>query len=247
MIYKNYIKINDQEIPLKILLDKRMKRMKISVLPDECVLKIHPAVRTKQRLNFLKNNKNWIFEKYNEVNASIKKIQPEFINGDEIPFLGSFLKLRLSKLHSECTMNNSNELIMPDSENKIELLTKFYLNQSQILLQKYNRQYFTINRKISKIRLRALSSRWGSCSETGAITINWRLIIAPENIFEYVYIHEICHLKNKTHSHSFWTLVKEHIPDFPSRRHWLNKNTFFLMNYPEPVSCSKHGLNITFK
>jgi predicted metal-dependent hydrolase len=78
---------------------------------------------------------------------------------------------------------------------------------------------------INSIRVRDQRSRWGSCSCHKNLSFNWRLIMAPEPILDYVVIHELCHLKEMSHSRVFWGLVAIYCPDWRERRKWLNKHS----------------------
>ena len=75
-----------------------------------------------------------------------------------------------------------------------------------------------------KLRVKDQRSRWGSCSSKGNINLNWRLIMAPETVMEYVIVHELCHLRFPNHSKSFWALVAHYLPDFQMSKSWLRKN-----------------------
>ncbi len=75
-----------------------------------------------------------------------------------------------------------------------------------------------------KIRIGNQRTRWGSCSSKGTISYNWRLILLPEPIMDYVVVHELCHLLEMNHSKRFWALVESIIPDYAERRAWLKKN-----------------------
>ena len=65
---------------------------------------------------------------------------------------------------------------------------------------------------------------WGSCSPKDVISLNWRLIAAPREVFEYVVVHELCHLRERNHSSRFWGLVEELMPDYRERRAWLKEH-----------------------
>ena len=66
--------------------------------------------------------------------------------------------------------------------------------------------------------------RWGSCSSKGELTFNWRLILAPSAIVDYVVVHELCHLKHMDHSPKFWKAVASVLSDYKSRKAWLKDN-----------------------
>ena len=74
----------------------------------------------------------------------------------------------------------------------------------------------------SKLTVRGQRSRWGSCSRRGTISLNWRLMMAPGALVDYVVVHELCHLRHLNHSPRFWAMVAGIIPDFRHRRRSLD-------------------------
>jgi predicted metal-dependent hydrolase len=74
------------------------------------------------------------------------------------------------------------------------------------------------------VTIRAQRSRWGSASRSGRVSLNWRLILAPPSVLEYVVIHELAHLRVAGHSARFWTLVRRHFPETAAARAWLRAN-----------------------
>ena len=67
-------------------------------------------------------------------------------------------------------------------------------------------------------------SLWGSCTPRGLISLNWRLILAPTDVFRYVVVHELCHIRHANHSARFWQLLERQLPDYASWRAWLRVN-----------------------
>lgn len=65
---------------------------------------------------------------------------------------------------------------------------------------------------------------WGSCAPSGLISLSWRLILAPAEVFRYVVVHELCHRVHLDHSDRFWALVERQMPDFEIHRHWLREH-----------------------
>jgi predicted metal-dependent hydrolase len=74
------------------------------------------------------------------------------------------------------------------------------------------------------VTIRAQVSRWGSASRSGRLSLNWRLILAPPEVLDYVVIHELAHLRVPGHSARFWTLVRRHAPDSDRSRAWLREH-----------------------
>ena len=78
-----------------------------------------------------------------------------------------------------------------------------------------------IGASYSGLSVRGQSTRWASCSAKGAISFNWRLLLAPEPVLDYVVWHEICHLEIRDHSPRFWALVERRCPGWREQRDWL--------------------------
>lgn len=82
--------------------------------------------------------------------------------------------------------------------------------------------------EISRVIVRDQSSRWGSCSETGEISLNWRLIQTPASVLDYLVIHELMHRREMNHSDRFWRHVAEACPDWRQAEEWLNRHALEL-------------------
>ena len=75
----------------------------------------------------------------------------------------------------------------------------------------------------TKLTIRGQRTRWGSCSQTGAMSFNWRLLLAPEPVLDYVVEHEVCHLEVMDHSARFWRLLESRVPDWRDHAAWLRR------------------------
>ena len=83
----------------------------------------------------------------------------------------------------------------------------------------------------SSLAIRDQRTRWGSCSSRGALSFNWRLVLAPEPVLRYVVVHELCHLREANHSKAFWRLVEDALPRFDESRSWLRRHGHELLAY----------------
>jgi Predicted metal-dependent hydrolase len=95
--------------------------------------------------------------------------------------------------------------------------------------------------RLGKISVKKMRSRWGSCSGQGNVSINLLLGKLPEELLEYVVIHELCHLVHHNHSKSFWSLVGKYAPEYKSRKRELRRYGHFLAKADPPRN---EGLNM---
>ena len=78
--------------------------------------------------------------------------------------------------------------------------------------------------EVARVTIRDPRTRWGSCSSTGSLSFSWRLVLAPEEVLDYVVWHEVCHLREMNHSPRYWALVARHCPGYEEPRRWLRRN-----------------------
>jgi predicted metal-dependent hydrolase len=74
-----------------------------------------------------------------------------------------------------------------------------------------------------RVRVGGQRTLWGSCSPRGTLSFNWRLVLAPLEVLDYVVVHELCHLRVPDHSRRFWDLVERHRPHWREQRDWLRE------------------------
>ena len=86
----------------------------------------------------------------------------------------------------------------------------------------------------ARISLRDQRSRWGSCSTTGTLSFNWRLVLAPHDVLDYVVVHEICHLVEMNHGPGFWALVEKRRPAYAEAKAWLDEHGWEILAYRPP-------------
>jgi len=90
----------------------------------------------------------------------------------------------------------------------------------------------------TRITLRDQRSRWGSCSNKGALSFNWRLVLAPHDVLDYVVVHEVCHLAELHHGPAFWALVAKRRPGYAESKRWLDDHGWEILAYKPPEAAA---------
>ena len=99
------------------------------------------------------------------------------------------------------------------------------------LTERSNVHAATLGVVVKSVSMRSQSTRWGSCSSTGSLNYNWRLILAPPHVLDYVAAHEVAHLVHMNHSPAFWAATRQALPDMERGKTWLKAHGKVLMGY----------------
>jgi predicted metal-dependent hydrolase len=92
--------------------------------------------------------------------------------------------------------------------------------------------------KVERITMRNQRSRWGSCSSKGWLSFNWRLVLAPHDVLDYVVVHEVCHLAELHHGPAFWALLARRRPAYAESKAWLDSHGWEILAYRPPEQAA---------
>lgn len=176
-------------------------------------------------LRVLNKKQSWISKKTQEV-LSREKIEYSFVDGEKFLFLGNYYSLILDKDISSFSFDKNNFLLNPRIIDEAHgYFVSWYKAQASKIV-KYRAEHYAIEYDFNynRMRISDAKTRWGSCSSKRNININWRLVLAPLPVLDYVIIHELCHLKELNHSYKFWQLVENIQPNYRDQINWLTKN-----------------------
>lgn len=144
--------------------------------------------------------------------------------GDRLPYLGQSLTVHAEPGRTRVT-RRADKLFVPLGPRRLEAIERWYRQRARAELQsRLDRACAQAGLSYTRLSIRDQRTRWGSCSRTGAISFNWRLLLAPEEVADYVVWHEVCHLAVMDHSPRFWALVARHCPDHRQHATWLRRN-----------------------
>ncbi len=103
-------------------------------------------------------------------------------------------------------------------EKIVELIHQFYRLKIASILPVFKKIEMQMQLKANRVSFRRAKSRWGSCSFVNNISLNTRLLMLPDDLIEYIIVHELSHIVYKNHSKEFWALVGKYIPDYKTKR-----------------------------
>lgn len=187
-----------------------------------------PAGQPIDPESLLTENAGWVLEKkrkYDEYRAAAP--DREFVEGESFPFLGTDRFVRVAEVSDASVKEDA--LVLPRSRvaagSLKDALEKLYREQARSHLHE-RVEFFAdrMNVEPKKIELRNQRTRWGSCSVKKTLSFNWRLMMAPPEVVDYVVVHELAHLRVEQHTRRFWTLVQEQVPDYAEHVEWLEEN-----------------------
>ncbi len=149
--------------------------------------------------------------------------------GDTLPYLGLTLRLRAEPGRTRVS-RRGDELLVPAGAGAAAALEHWYRRMAREEIgTRLARACALGGLSYSRLTIRDQRTRWGSCSRSGALSFNWRLLLAPEPVLDYVIWHELCHLAVPDHSPRFWALVASRCPAHRERAAWLRANAATLV------------------
>ena len=104
------------------------------------------------------------------------------------------------------------------------LFRRWYVDQGRPVVDRIVSEYSKRIAKPTKVDLRDIGFRWGSCTTEGRVLVSWRAIQLPMDAMEYVVAHEMVHLLHRNHDQDFWNQLRKVMPDCDDRKNWLAKN-----------------------
>ncbi len=175
--------------------------------------------------NLIEKKKGWINKNIEQSRKNYQKID-QIANGF-ISYKGSVLKLAYKKSNIQRIVveNNKLKISCSDESRSKKLIIEWLKLQANNFLRE--RLVFLSKRtsiEFNSLTIKSYTARWGSCNIRGDIFLNWKLIMLPENVIDYVLIHELAHINVPNHSKKFWELVKKKDPNYSKNQKWLKDN-----------------------
>ena len=225
--------IDGFEFPVEVVRTDRKKSASIYLDGEGVKVRVPKGLSDSYVRDLIEKKSPWIKRKLREAELAVPLRPKEFVSGETFSYLGRNYRLKvllgdaqslkLKGGYLEARISGSSKT----REKEIRsLLLDWYQRHAQERLEEKTHRYAKILQVEPKsISIKNYKSRWGSCSTTEDISYNWRIVMAPHRIVDYVIVHELCHLLEHNHSAIYWRHVERIIPDFQECREWLKKNS----------------------
>ncbi|SNR42515.1 hypothetical protein SAMN06266787_1022 [Halorubrum ezzemoulense] len=188
-----------------------------------------PEDSTTAPQELLKENAVWILEKKQKYDAYREQIPDrEFEEGERFPYLGEQYKIVVEQRSSSQVIENEFWLARHHVEQtslKRALETLYRRKARERFENRADHFAEEMGVEYDKIEVRNQRTKWGSCSTTGTLGLNWRLMMAPPEVVDYIVIHELAHLQEQNHTDEFWSLVAEYDSEYEKHAYWLDANS----------------------
>lgn len=236
------IQVGDKELKYKLTRSNR-KTIGITIEKDGFIKVTSPYSVSINYINQLLIEKSsWIQKKIYEIESrkSNEKVPKLYQDGEVFLYLGTEYKLKINRNYTlkkpYVKLEARSILIDAPSSSTSEEVKKairlWYIQQfKQISSERIKLYSKSIDVFPKKVVIKEQKTRWGSCSSRGNINLNWKLIMSPIEILDYVIIHELCHLIEMNHSRKFWNAVVNFCPQYKNCRAWLKQNGNMLSLY----------------
>jgi predicted metal-dependent hydrolase len=209
------------EIPYTVRRSARARRVRVNVHAHAEVEVVLP-VRAPERAAAaaVRELRPWIERRLGEAHEALARVAAR---AGTVPYLGAHLQLvpepGRTRVH-----RTGERLLVPDGDPR-PALERYYRRAARAeIASRLDRATALAGTRYDGLAIRAQRTRWASCSVNGAMSFNWRLLLAPAQVLDYVVWHEVCHLEVLDHSPRFWALLDRHWPSWRSDREWLRLN-----------------------
>lgn len=232
------ITLNEKPLKFSVLRSRRRKRtIALCIEPTGEVLVRAPFHTPHSRLSeVVESKRGWIIKKLRSLDNIYPVVKKEFVSGESFPYLGRHLRLKIRQDH------HANKPVVNIGRGRLEVLlnttsngrraeetrdavVSWYKAQAAKYIPERVRVYA---KKMAlsepKILIRNQQKIWGSCTAKGVLRFNWRMMMAPVSLIDYVVVHELCHLKHKNHAAPFWEYLYTIMPDYEKRKKTLRRN-----------------------
>jgi predicted metal-dependent hydrolase len=200
---------------------ERARRVRVTVDPARGVEVVLPRrAAAREAAAAVVELRPWIERRLGEVERARASVAAR---GATVPYLDETLALVEQPGRTRVHRRGSSLFIPADD--RAEALERWYRRAARgEITARLDSACERAGFSYTRLTIRGQRTRWASCSRDGAMSFNWRLLLAPEVVLDYVVWHEVCHLEVLDHSPRFWALLARHCPDYREHSRWLKRH-----------------------
>jgi predicted metal-dependent hydrolase len=229
------LRIGRSEIPYDLRRSATASERRIIVTPGHVEVMALTTDDDAAVEGFLERKREWLFNTVRDMEriTASRHAVPRFMTGSKIPYRGRKMPLTVRRSDAErieISYRNGFIVDLPswaakDTDQLVASELKLWLKQRarrdvRAIAETYGSRFGLVPRSV---RVADFANGWGSCGPDGNILINWHLIFAPKKVLEYVVVHELAHLRHRSHGPDFWGFLATLLPDCAGSKAWLDK------------------------
>ena len=230
------VEIGRRTIDYVVRESQRARRKRIEVTPGKVEV-IVPAGSDPDAVRmFVDSRRRWLHDRTQELADLVERLRartPEGVHsGAKILFRGRYLRLRVEPsdvAEPRITYRTAFHVDVPRAMQAVDrdaVVRELILDWMRVRLEEDAWEVIRRRGRLhglnpKGVQVKELETLWGSCGRDGVLRLDRKLIRLPRPVFEYVLVHELCHLEHRDHSPAFWALVKRALPDYEERKAWL--------------------------
>ncbi len=211
-----------EEIAYRIRRSERARRVRVTVHAGSGVEVVLPRrAAEREAAAAIRELRPWIERRMRELELARATVSAR---GDHLPYLDQLLRLRVEPGRTRVHRRGA-ELLVPEGREREPALERWYRKAARVeVAGRLQAACSRVGSSYTTLTIRGQRTRWASCSPDGAMSFNWRLLLAPEAVLNYVVWHEVCHLEVMDHSPRFWALLGRRCPDYGEQARWLRRH-----------------------
>lgn len=202
------------------------KTIAMHMLPDGTLEVKAPKLMPMLFINrFISSHMDWIEKQQEKVNARPQAAKKAYLHGEQFLYLGKLYTLTIGNFSEISIVGETLQFPVGLKFRIQKELTDWYIKQAKLVItDRLEKNAQEMNVTYTDMYVSDTSSKWGSCSHDNRLQFNWRLIMAPMLVLNYVIVHELSHTVHKNHSRSFWNKVRSMNPSYRQQMKWLKEN-----------------------
>jgi predicted metal-dependent hydrolase len=210
-----------QDVQYTIRRSARAVRVRVAVDPHAGVQVTLPArARDREAALAVAELRPWIERRLAEVRAARERLA---VPSGHLPYLGAHLALAPEA--GRVRAHRRGDVLHVPADEPRGAIERWYRRAARSEIgPRLDAAVATLGQVYTGLTIRGQRTRWGSCSTSGNMSFNWRLVLGPEDVLDYVIWHEACHLVVMDHSRRFWALLEGHRPGYRVPQRWLRAN-----------------------